>query len=181
MGGGDLQIVTWCDMLGGGSALCVTFVGDWYIQEFFLWNPKFRSVKILLNKLRDQRLLNLIYLNFLCILFDQLAYLHEWSHTATHMRRTNTPLTPLDECARDCCILVPTRDPHSVRASYRARLLSGELLLPLTLHFYILEFKKLQNFYYNEVNRRFLLFSDTFTKFWARYFINKIYDENVNS
>ena len=32
------------------------------------------------------------------------------------------------ECARDFCILVRTRDPHGVRASCRARLLSG--LLP---------------------------------------------------
>ena len=69
--------------------------------------------------------LNLIYLHFLCVSFDELACLHEWSRTATHMRRTDMPLTPLDECTRDCCILVCTRDPHGVLASCRARLLSG--------------------------------------------------------
>ena len=41
------------------------------------------------------------------------------------MRRTDMPLTPLDECAWDCCILVCTRDPHGMRASCRAQLLSG--------------------------------------------------------
>ena len=54
--------------------------------------------------------LNLIYLSFLCVSFDQLAYLHEWSRTASHMRRTDMPFTPLDECTQDCCILVRTRD-----------------------------------------------------------------------
>ena len=100
------------------------FVGDWYIQEFCVWNPKFRFVKILLNKLRDKRSLNLIYLNFLCVPFDQLACPHEWLRTATHMRRTDMPLTPFDKCARDCCILVCIRDSHGVRASCRARLLT---------------------------------------------------------
>ena len=38
------------------------------------------------------------------------------------------PLTPLDECAPDCCILVCTRDPHGMRASCHAQLLSGMLL-----------------------------------------------------
>ena len=81
--------------------------------------------EILINKIRDQRLLNLIYLNFLCVSFDQLACLHEWSRTATHMHPIDMPLTPLDECARDCCIIVRTRDPHGVRASCRAGFLSG--------------------------------------------------------
>ena len=93
--------------------------------KILLVNPKFLSVEILLNKLRDQRLLNLIYLNFLCVSFDELACLHEWSRTERHMRPTNMPLTPLDECARDSCILVRTCDPHDVRVSCCARFLPG--------------------------------------------------------
>ena len=82
-------------------------------------------MKILLDTLRDQQLLNLIYLNFLCVSFDKLACLHEWLRNATHMRRTGMPLTSLDESAQDCCIVVRTRDQHSVPASCRAWLLSG--------------------------------------------------------
>ena len=35
------------------------------------------------------------------------------------------PLTPLNQCAWDCYILVRTRDPHGVQVSCSARLLSG--------------------------------------------------------
>ena len=44
------------------------------------------------------------------------------------MRRTDMPLMPLDECAQNCCILDHTRDPHGVRVSCRARLLSGMII-----------------------------------------------------
>ena len=95
----------------------------------FHGNPNFRFVEILLNKTRDQRLLNLICLKFLCVSFDQLACLHEWSRIATHWYAPHA----LDEYAQDCCILVRTGDPHGMRASCRARFLSGHDRFPILM------------------------------------------------